>query len=306
MNKLNDNTSGDVRMYGINSAEDIAFVADYAEVSISEAASIKVEGNTIYINHNTVSQTRVDYGRSLEETALEALHDTESLIENLLASQDNQNYQELPRGLFSTVVFRNIGNGELRIIIDPDIRYINVDIIKVETPLFSLSFSPSKLGNELTEALVISLEDISQHADPEVKVTMNNNNLTNTMTLSLISEGKDSPDIAIIDTNQRAYSTHYNNITREVEGFICGNGVYKVSYNKSNFQDTQSLSEKEQDAISAMVAKGITTGTSVTTYSPNDPITRGQFVTFLLRCLGVRSVWNAESKFSDIHDSSGQ
>jgi len=39
--------------------------------------------------------------------------------------------------------------------------------------------------------------------------------------------------------------------------------------------------------IGAIYASGITVGTSPTTYSPNDPVTRGQMATFLARALGL-------------------
>ena len=42
--------------------------------------------------------------------------------------------------------------------------------------------------------------------------------------------------------------------------------------------------------INALFAAGITTGTSNTTYSPNDPVTRSQEAGFLTRALGVRPI----------------
>ena len=40
-------------------------------------------------------------------------------------------------------------------------------------------------------------------------------------------------------------------------------------------------------AINAIAAAGITTGTSPTTYSPDDPVTRGQMASFIARALGL-------------------
>jgi len=48
--------------------------------------------------------------------------------------------------------------------------------------------------------------------------------------------------------------------------------------------DDSSIFEND---INALAAAGITVGTSATTYSPNDPVTRAQMATFLVRALGL-------------------
>lgn len=53
------------------------------------------------------------------------------------------------------------------------------------------------------------------------------------------------------------------------------------------------------DAVAWAVAKGITNGTSATTFSPNGPCTRGQIVTFLWRAAGSPSV-NGSNPFTDV------
>ena len=51
---------------------------------------------------------------------------------------------------------------------------------------------------------------------------------------------------------------------------------------KSNFTDVSANAEYA-DAVAWAVANGITSGTSKTTFSPNDTCTRGQIVSFLYR-----------------------
>ena len=46
-----------------------------------------------------------------------------------------------------------------------------------------------------------------------------------------------------------------------------------------------SFSDVSSPAVNWAVEKGVTNGTSATTFSPNDTCTRGQIVTFLYRCL---------------------
>ena len=56
------------------------------------------------------------------------------------------------------------------------------------------------------------------------------------------------------------------------------------------------------DAVLWAVEKGITTGTSATTFSPNATVTRGQTVTFLYRFAGQPAV-SGSSSFTDVNSS---
>lgn len=55
--------------------------------------------------------------------------------------------------------------------------------------------------------------------------------------------------------------------------------------------------------VSWAVGRGITNGTSETTFSPNDACTRGQAVTFLWRANGSESVSGVENPFSDVKET---
>lgn len=53
------------------------------------------------------------------------------------------------------------------------------------------------------------------------------------------------------------------------------------------------------DAVNFLKEKGITTGTSATTYSPDATLTRGQFITLLLRAYDIAADENLTDNFSD-------
>jgi S-layer homology domain len=53
------------------------------------------------------------------------------------------------------------------------------------------------------------------------------------------------------------------------------------------FNDIGGLSQNFQDSIAALYQSGITTGTTPTTYSPGNPVTRAQMAAFLARALGL-------------------
>ena len=65
------------------------------------------------------------------------------------------------------------------------------------------------------------------------------------------------------------------------------------------FQDVQE-SDYYYHAVLWAVDYGITQGTSETTFSPAQPCTRAQIVTFLWRACGSPAVSNAENPFQDV------
>src|SRR5690606_33985503 len=58
-------------------------------------------------------------------------------------------------------------------------------------------------------------------------------------------------------------------------------------------QFTDVKDPEQQGWVGALVAAGLTTGTTATTYSPNRPIQRDQAATFLVRALGLEAVAKA-------------
>jgi hypothetical protein len=66
----------------------------------------------------------------------------------------------------------------------------------------------------------------------------------------------------------------------------------------TGFTDIAGLSVEAQDAISVVKSLGITSGTSATTFSPNDVVTREQMAAFLVRTLQVTFTL-AASSFTD-------
>ncbi len=73
-------------------------------------------------------------------------------------------------------------------------------------------------------------------------------------------------------------------------------GEYQLSV---NFRDVKA-DAYYADAVAWAVAKGITTGTSATTFSPEDGCTRGQVVTFLWRAAGSPEPTGAKNPFKDV------
>ncbi|MPM34550.1 hypothetical protein SDC9_81136 [bioreactor metagenome] len=74
--------------------------------------------------------------------------------------------------------------------------------------------------------------------------------------------------------------------------------TYAVGYNKIAFSDV-SDSAWYADAVSYLAARSITGGTSETTFSPDVTLTRGQFITLLLRAYGIEADSSTANNFAD-------
>ncbi|MCQ3805517.1 MAG: S-layer homology domain-containing protein, partial [Acidimicrobiia bacterium] len=69
------------------------------------------------------------------------------------------------------------------------------------------------------------------------------------------------------------------------------------------FTDTGDLSEGSQTAIAQLADLDITKGTSATTYSPGDSVTRGQMALFIHRLMGKMTAGAGGSSTDDVADS---
>ncbi len=91
---------------------------------------------------------------------------------------------------------------------------------------------------------------------------------------------------------------HYSAATGTVDFVTDHFSQYAVGYNKVAFADV-SNSAWYNDAVTFMAARGITTGTSEGVFSPNANLTRGQFLTMILRAYGIDSLEAGADNFLD-------
>ena len=81
-------------------------------------------------------------------------------------------------------------------------------------------------------------------------------------------------------------------------------GKYTLSWNlKNNFTDVSDQSYC-YEPVSWAVANGVTTGTSATTFGPNDTCTRAQMVTFLWNAAGKPEPSSTQNPFTDVKSGS--
>lgn len=91
---------------------------------------------------------------------------------------------------------------------------------------------------------------------------------------------------------------HYDAATKTVVFVTPHFSSFVVGYNLVTFSDVAS-GVWYHDAVTFLAARGITSGTTVTTFSPNATLTRGQFIVMLLRAYGIEPDSNTADNFSD-------
>ncbi|AIQ21015.1 hypothetical protein H70357_33320 [Paenibacillus sp. FSL H7-0357] len=90
----------------------------------------------------------------------------------------------------------------------------------------------------------------------------------------------------------------YNAAAGAVEFVTTHFSQYIIAYNKVSFADIAATAWYN-NAVSFLAAREITSGTAGNSYSPNDNITRGQFIVLLLKAYGIAPEAGAEGNFSD-------
>ena len=93
----------------------------------------------------------------------------------------------------------------------------------------------------------------------------------------------------------------WNEAVNEDPKWYCFRPDVRIHFNAtpSGFSDV-ALGDYYAKPVDWAVRKGITDGTSATTFSPNDPCTRAQMVTFLWRAKGSPAPKSAKNPFRDV------
>jgi uncharacterized repeat protein (TIGR02543 family) len=173
--------------------------------------------------------------------------------------------------------------------------------------------SGSNLAIELKQAATSSLTDEQKKSVKSGDIVLDINITSGTKKISTFDG---TLAVSMPYTGPQPVAVWYLNDGGELEKLDCTfkNGV--VSFNLDHLslyvvgQDTAKptwvnpfTDAKEADwfyaAVSFCAEKGITNGTSATTFSPNATLTREQFITMLLRAYGIEPIVNPSDNFSD-------
>ena len=160
----------------------------------------------------------------------------------------------------------------------------------------------SSSGNERTYAIVtgdnghgsvtVSADEASAGTRITVTVKPDSGYVLDELT---ITDAKNK-DLKVTKRSETTYTFHMADSKVTVDASFIGDGAAEKP--DARFDDV-SANAYYTDAVEWAVSKGITSGTSATTFSPNASCTRGQMVTFLWRANGSPVVDYAMS-FTDV------
>lgn len=282
----------------------------YAEAASAKVASMMINGPAVTINASTV--------RGLAESASQAKQG----VESALISGGINTVRTLPDTI--TLV---TSSTDISVQIDPDILTTEVDKVRVETPGYALTFKLSDLAPDLTQALTfrakstvagstapsgavasfsgnanyqtITRSILANAAVPAVEIDMPGGKTSNSITVSLPSSSGNTTYQAVVSANGQATASKYNPATTTMDGKINTSGTYTVKTNEKDFTDIANKSAEMQKAIRYLASKGIISGTTATTFSPDGSINRAEIATLLVKALGKLDS-TATASFSDV------
>ena len=173
--------------------------------------------------------------------------------------------------------------------------------------------SGSNLTIELQQAATGSLSDAQKEVVKSGDIVLDINITSGTKKISTFDG---TLTVSMPYTGPQPVAVWYLNDKGELEKLNCTfkNGVVSFDLDHLSFyvvgQDTAThawvnlfTDVKEADwfyaAVSFCSEKGITNGTSATTFSPHATLTRGQFITMLLKAYSIEAVANPTDNFAD-------
>lgn len=101
-------------------------------------------------------------------------------------------------------------------------------------------------------------------------------------------------DAGMVQTVRGAYNRETKSVNFVTQHF----SQYAVGYNAVSFADVNP-SAWYYAPVTFSAARGITTGVTATTFSPDTSITRGQFIVMLLRAYGIKPGGSKDDNFAD-------
>lgn len=284
------------------SALDINSLTRYAESAIERASVKGVIGSRLEINRENIEAQLPDVKRA---------HD------KVLLAMTAKGFEEKKiRDMILPVSFHT--GTDIFLTVNPDIQSVRLygepmaDKIRIviDTPAYSLMFHPSDL-EEMNEELIMRVEKSGKGYDAKVNVQINQGEIASHLVLSLPVKGtatEDVPEdlffIQEVSSEKLRCNFHYNEITRMVDGFIGGGGVYEVPKNGNSFyrpglSDLGNAGIDVRKAVQSLYNKEIVDGNNGK-FLPNDPIARGAFTKILINAIGCRKSGYPDAGFTDV------
>ena len=307
-------------------SSDIDLVTLYAEEAIAQAASTTTGAGSIAVNLSNIQALQAIAG------------EVKAAAEQTLTASGVTARRELNAG----VKFKTDISAAVTITIDPSSADAVMDYVRIETPVYAISFSADFIKNNAADSpLTIMLTMNSQAIMAPLPYSavylsaagaagslllsasggqpagiVASDSSTNLTTYNVVfnkplneNVGISVPPIqgdpdyqAVMNSSGEAVGGKYNPVTDMLEAKINANDTYTVKENKKDFKDIAGKSNEMQNAINILASKGIINGTTESTFSPDGTISRAEIAALLVRTLSKLDP-NADGKFTDVRRS---
>lgn len=269
--------------------------------------NVAVAGEVMTSN---ISAKRVNVGRnnklslteaSITSNDLSKLDKTMAAIEKAIADNNITLNREMNRELVLNVSFNKSTQATITIAKALVDKLENVDVLTICDADFRISYNVTDLKEMLGDKDKISLEiDKSEMIGETKKITVNfDTDRTQSVKIAFPNLDGNTQYMAIVDENGNPIGGHYNFATGVLEAKITESGIYRAVNNEKDFKDIKNKSNEMQESIKILAAKGVIQGTSETTFSPDETITRAEVAALLLRVLSEVDP-NADGGFEDV------
>lgn len=220
--------------------------------------------------------------------------------------------QQLPTDFFATAVGKNEVSSKVEIdtawgtVVLPNNMFIGKAISGADQVGISMAQADSaKLGKETKERIGDRpIIELSATVDGQPVAWMNNNaSVTISVPYSPSAQELNNPEHIVVwhvDENGKITSIpngKYDPAAGKITFSTTHFGTYAVAYVDKQFSDLDKYTWAKKQA-EVLAAKGITNGTSETTFSPGKNIGRADFIVLLVKALGLNA--DVESNFTDV------
>ena len=202
------------------------------------------------------------------------------------------------RELMKTVAL-DCSSSNIKVDIDKSILSAGVDKVSVKTQDYGLTFKTSDLKPDLEGGMTVTAEKKGTKAAPQVKVTLPNDQMTNSVIVSFPSEGDSSAKHVVQDSEGSTIVSKRNPFKNAIEGKVNTSGTYGRGESEKDFSDIGRKSQEMQTAIKYLASMGVINGTTPTTFSPDASISRAEIAKLLVSALGKLDS-TATTSFSDV------
>lgn len=254
----------------------------YAETISEDAVRKTISGGTVTISAASISEL-VSLVDSVYGAARDALE---------------MGGVQPAREMMKTVAL-DCSSDEIKVNIKKDILSSSVDKVSVKAPSYGITFKVSDLAPDLGSEMTVEAKNSGSKAAPKIEVSLPNNQTTNSVILSLPSEGTDSAKHVVQDAKGTTAVSKRNPFKNTIEGKVNSSGTYGRAESEKDFSDIGKKSQEMQTAIRYLASMGVISGTSSTTFSPDASISRAEIAKLLVSALGKLDP-KATPNFSDV------